>query len=123
MMLFSKHKTQTQCRFNLEPFKPSRCNKASFCISEESPNFVHVGVLEQKFYDTVLIITMYFFHLPPTSSHLHPLQVENCVSNSRLVVNEDDNGKFRLKKGQSADLFLYRPKPWRPKGFFNLESS
>ena len=29
------------------------------------------------------------------SSHLHPLQVENCDSNSRLVVDEDDNGKFR----------------------------
>ena len=36
-----------------------------------------------------------FFNLSPTSSHLHPLQVENCDSNSRLVVDEDDNGKFR----------------------------
>ena len=33
----------------------------------------------------------------PNSSHLHPLQVENCDSNSRLVVGEDDNGKFRLE--------------------------
>ena len=39
-----------------------------------------------------------FFNLPPTSSHLHPLQVENCDSNSRLVVDEDDNGKFRLER-------------------------
>ena len=31
------------------------------------------------------------------STHLHPLQVENCDSNSRLVVDEDDNGKFRLE--------------------------
>ena len=29
----------------------------------------------------------------PTSSHRHPLQVENCNSNSRLIVDEDDNGK------------------------------
>ena len=29
-----------------------------------------------------------------TSSHLHPLQVENCDSNSRLVVDEDDTGQF-----------------------------
>ena len=36
-----------------------------------------------------------FFNLSPTSSHLHPLQVGNCNSNSRL---EDDNGKFRLEK-------------------------
>ena len=39
-----------------------------------------------------------FLHFPPTSSHLHPLQVENCDSNSRLVVDENDNGKFRLER-------------------------
>ena len=35
-----------------------------------------------------------FCTFSPTSNHLHPLQVENCGSNSRLVVDEDDNGKF-----------------------------
>ena len=30
--------------------------------------------------------------------HLYPLQVENCDSNSRLVVDEDDNGKFRFER-------------------------
>ena len=39
-----------------------------------------------------------FFNLSPTSNHLHPLQVENCGSNSRLVVDEGDNGKFRLER-------------------------
>ena len=34
----------------------------------------------------------------PTSNHLHALQVENCDSNSRLVVDEDDNGKYRLER-------------------------
>ena len=34
-----------------------------------------------------------FFYFSPTSNHLHPLQVKNCDSNSRLVVDEDDNGK------------------------------
>ena len=29
------------------------------------------------------------------SNHLHALQVENCDSNSRLVVHEDDKGKSR----------------------------
>ena len=38
-----------------------------------------------------------FFHLSPTFSHFHLLQVENFDSNSRLVVDEDDNGKFRLE--------------------------
>ena len=39
-----------------------------------------------------------FFNCSPTSNHLYPLQVENCDSNSRLVVDEDDNGKFRLER-------------------------
>ena len=38
-----------------------------------------------------------FFNCSPTSSHLHPLQVENCDSNSRFVVDEDDNVKSGLK--------------------------
>ena len=39
-----------------------------------------------------------FFNLYTTSNHFHPLQVENCDSNSRLVVDEDDNGKVRLER-------------------------
>ena len=39
-----------------------------------------------------------FFNFLITSNHLYPLQVENCDSNSRLVVDEDDNVKFRLKR-------------------------
>ena len=38
------------------------------------------------------------FNFSPTSNQLHPLQVENCNSNSRRVVDEDDNGKFRLER-------------------------
>ena len=38
------------------------------------------------------------FNFSPTSSHLHPLQVENCNSNSRLVVDEDDYGEFRPER-------------------------
>ena len=43
-----------------------------------------------------------FLNFSSTSNRLHPLQVENCDSNSRLVVDEDDNGKFRIErvKGQ-----------------------
>ena len=40
-----------------------------------------------------------FFNFPSTPNHLHPLQVENCDSNSRLVVDKDDHGKFRLERG------------------------
>ena len=46
-----------------------------------------------------------FFNFSPTSNHLHPLQVKNCDSNSRLVVDEDDNGKFRLERVKGEDIF------------------
>ena len=39
-----------------------------------------------------------FFIFSPSPNHLHPLQVENCDSNSRLVVDEDDYGKVRLER-------------------------
>ena len=39
-----------------------------------------------------------FFNFSLTSNHFHPLQVENCDSNSRLVVDEDDYRKFRLER-------------------------
>ena len=43
-----------------------------------------------------------FVNLSPTSNHLYPLQVENCDSNSRLVVDEDDNGKSKLERVKSC---------------------
>ena len=46
-----------------------------------------------------------FFTFSPTSNHLHPIQVENCDSNSRLVVDEDDNVKSGLK-GLNALVLL-----------------
>ena len=50
-----------------------------------------------------------FFNFSPTSSHHRPLQVENCDSKSRLVVNKDDNGKFRPERVNpyNAEIFLY----------------
>ena len=47
-----------------------------------------------------------FFNLPPTSSHLNPLQVENCDNNSRLVVDQDDNEKFRLERVKRCTLYF-----------------
>ena len=49
-----------------------------------------------------------FFNFPPTSSHFHPLQVENCDSNSRLVVEEDDNGKFRPERVNNSHRAGFR---------------
>ena len=44
----------------------------------------------ENFLGNVLFLTISFFHLIPTSSHLHPLQVEKCDSNSRLVADQDE---------------------------------
>ena len=44
----------------------------------------------------------FFLNFSLTSSHLYPLQDEN--SNSRLVVDEDDNGKFRLERVKATCL-------------------
>ena len=46
-----------------------------------------------------------FFTFSPTSNHLHPLQVENCDSNSRLVVDEDDYVKSGLKGLTKQGIF------------------
>ena len=46
-----------------------------------------------------------FFNFSLTSNHLHPLQVENCDSNSRLVVDEDDNVNSGLKGLSEWKLF------------------
>ena len=48
---------------------------------------------------------VFFLNLSPTSSHLHPLQVENCDSNSRLVVDDDDN-KLRLERVNQSEALL-----------------
>ena len=45
-----------------------------------------------------------FFTSAPPSSHHHPLQGENCDSISRLVVDDDDNGKFRLERVKEDNL-------------------
>ena len=58
----------------------------------------NLGFLERKLSWNCFKNNSIFFHLSPTLSHFHPLQVENCDSNSRRVVDEDDNGKFRLQR-------------------------
>ena len=47
-----------------------------------------------------------FFNFSHTSNHLRPLQVENCDSNSQLVVEEDDNSKFRLERVKGLNEFF-----------------
>ena len=72
--------------------------KASFHIPENRLNIPTTRGSQMNF--SMEMIDQYmaiFFNFSPTSSHLRPLQVENCDSNSQLVVDEDDKGKFRLE--------------------------
>ena len=65
----------------------------AFCISEEGLNLPRG--LERKFSLSCFGTIIFIFYLSPTSSHPHALQGENCDSNSRLVVDEDD---YRLER-------------------------
>ena len=69
-------------------------------------------------YGAVAILNIYYsysaginFSPSTTSNHLHPLQVENCDNNSRLVVDEDDNGKFRLQRVK-VEINIISAKKW-----------
>ena len=66
-----------------------------------------------------------FFIFLTTINHLHPLQVENCDSNSRLVVYEYDNGKFRLKRVKHKEWHIFGPKlnKYDESNFGSLEDS
>ena len=82
----------------LKPFKPSRCIKASFYILENRPNFptskgFRIKISMKLVYEYMAI----FFTFTPTSNHIHPLQIENCDSNLRLIVDKYDNGMVRLE--------------------------
>ena len=77
-------------------------------------NFPNPAVWERTFFWNCLNYNnTFFFHLPPTISHLHPVQVENCDSNSRLVLDEDDNGNYRLER-------VKRVGGWAQKVLFKL---
>ena len=92
----------TQALKRLELFSallPPQCIKESFYIPENSLNFLISKVFRIKI--SMKLVYQYmaiFCYFLITSNHLHPLQVENCDSNSRLVVDEDKNGKFRPER-------------------------
>ena len=86
------------------PFEPSRCINASFYIPENRLNFPTTKGFRTKMYMKMVYQYMViFFTFPTTLNHFHPLQVENCGSNSQLVVDEDDNDKFRPERVNIAN--------------------
>ena len=78
-------------------YRSPQCIKASFYITENSPHFPY-GFRMEISMKLVYQYMVIFFHFSTTANYLHPLQVENCDSNSRLVVDEDDHGKLRFKR-------------------------
>ena len=54
-----------------------------------------------------------FFNLSTESSHFNPLHGENCDSNSRLVVDEDDNGEFRLEMVKTNNSNYLKSEQWQ----------
>ena len=84
--------------FSINPLSPHDASKHHFASVKNELITYTRGFENDNFHETVLIIAVIVLYLSPASSHLHSLQVENCDSNSRLVVDEDDNGKFRLER-------------------------
>ena len=69
-----------------------RKNSGYICVSKQGQGFY-----SDNSRDT-LPIHGNFLYFSTTSNHLHSQQVGNCDSNSRLVVDVDDNGEFRLER-------------------------
>ena len=90
----------TQTEININPLSPHDALNHHFTsqkadlISFPTTKSFRMNIFMKLVYQYTAI----FFSFSPTSSHLRPLQVENCDSNSRLVVEEDDNDKFRLQR-------------------------
>ena len=83
-------------RFN--PLNPHNALKHHFTSLNTDLISRNLVISERKFSLNFFKNDSIFFHLSPTLSHFHPLQVENCESNSRLVVDENDHGKLRLER-------------------------
>ena len=79
------------CSYLFNPLSPHDALKHHCKSMKIDLIFQQLGFWNEYFHESGLPIH-------GTSNQLHPLQVENCDSNSRLVVDEDDNGKFRLER-------------------------
>ena len=101
-----KHQVQNMI-FN--PLSPHDALKHHFTSLKTDLIFLQPRVAEWIFYETGLPIYMTIFTFSLTLCHFHPLQVENCDSNSRLAVDEDDNGKVRLERVQWSKLPVVGP--------------
>ena len=95
----------------IQPFKPSLCGKDHFISLQADLIFLQLGVFNRInfFIKLVYQYMTIFFNFQTTSNHVHPLLVGKCDSYSRLVVDEDGYGKFRLENvslNNTCDLFV-----------------
>ena len=122
----------------INPLSPHDVLKHHFTSLKTDLIFLQLRVLEWKFPWSCFSNMWQFsliFHPPQVTSQLHSLQGENYDSNSRLVVDEDDNGKYRLERVKAADyrnghkplkrwnIFVQTMDCTETNEFFNLKSS
>ena len=104
-VLYSEHR-----QLLINPLNPHNALKHHFTIPENRLNFPTTRGLRMKI--SMRLVYQYMaiiFNFSPTSNHLHPLRVENCDSNSRLVVDENKNGKFRRERVKATHRrLIYR---------------
>ena len=108
---FTQHCAVLHSMYTIITLKPSRCIEASFYIPENRLNFPLTKDFRTKI--SMKLVHQYiafFCNFQTTSNHLHPIQVENCDSNSRLVVDEDNNDKFRFERVKSPVVCRAKPK-------------
>ena len=74
---------------------PHDAIKHHFASLKNDLIYWNLVVLEKKIHGTVLKINSIFFYLSPTSSHFHPLQVENC---GRMKMTAVNSGLKMLKR-------------------------
>ena len=98
--LKKSHNAVIVCSLAFSPNKPLNPHDA---LNQHSAslNFLKSRVFKTKTFMELVYNNITF---APISSHLHPLQVENCDSNSRLVMDADDNGKFKLERVKTSTL-------------------
>ena len=82
---------------HFNPLSPHDALKHHFTALKTYLIFLQLEVLEKKFHENGFSIHKKFSLIFKPHQIIF-IQVENCDSISRLVVDEGDNGKFRLER-------------------------
>ena len=91
--------------FSFNPLSPHDALKHRFASLKNRINFPTTKGFRMNIpMKLVYQFMTFFFNFYTTLNHLHSLQVGNCDSNSRLVVDEDDNGKFRPERKNQRNI-------------------